>query len=156
MATMKKSLIISIMYLCGTHLAFGQCGSSRDTDLDGSFVSSTSSDPCGGHGKLIAQNQASTPRQYVRHQTVSRENFASCQLIFLGRQYPRKLALPLLLIDRLNQMHTPSEAHLQMSALKSVPELRDNALRGATTISGIHCSEGRRIVLYAALERGWQ
>jgi hypothetical protein len=156
MATMKTILIISIVCLCGTHLAFGQCGSTHDTDLDGAFVSSTSSDQCsgGGHHILIAQNQGSGPGRYVLHQTVSCEKFATSQLIFLSHPYPRKLALPL--IDRLNQMRTPSEAYLQSSALKSVPELRDNALSGAMTTFRILCSEGRRIVLYAALERGWQ
>lgn len=158
MATMKKSLIVSIVYLCGTHLAFGQCGSAHDTDLNGSFVSSTSSDQCsgGGHVTLIARNRGSGRRQNVLHQAVLRENFANRQLIFLSRQYPRKLAIPLLLIDRLNQMDTPCEAHMQMSALKSVSDLRDNALPDTMTTSGIHCTRGRRVFLRAALERGWQ
>jgi hypothetical protein len=153
---MKKSLIISIMCLCGTHLTFGQCGSTHDTDLDGAFVSSTSSDQCsgGGHVTFIAQNQGSGSRQYILHQTVSLEKFAGDQLSFLIRPYPNKLVLPL--IDRLNQMRTPSEAHLQISALKGGTELQDNVLSGAMTTSGIHCSEGRKVVLYAALERGWQ
>lgn len=152
---MNKSLIISIVWLCGTYLAFGQCGSARDTDLDGSFVSSTSSDPCGGHGKLIAQDQASALGQCARYQTVSRENLASCQRIFVTYKDRRKLVLSLPLIDRLDQTEVPSGIHLRSSALKHVSELQCNPLSGATTAAR-YPREGRRVMLRAAREEGWQ
>lgn len=36
------------------------CGSARDTDLDGSYVSSTSTDRCGGHAILQSLNKQPT------------------------------------------------------------------------------------------------
>ena len=49
---MRKQLIFLILVLCGLQQAFGQCGSTRGSDLDGGFASSTSSDPC-GHPQLL-------------------------------------------------------------------------------------------------------
>jgi hypothetical protein len=59
---MTKRLIISILLLWGTHRAIGQaCGSTRDTDLDGTYVSSTSTDQCSG-GHVIQYTDLVSPR----------------------------------------------------------------------------------------------
>lgn len=59
---MKRKLILCLALLCGLSAAFGQaassCGSARDTDLDGTFASSTSTDPCSG-GHTILQDKLS-------------------------------------------------------------------------------------------------
>src|SRR5437016_3610418 len=43
---MTKQLIISIILFWGARAAFGQCGSTRDTDYPGTYASSTSDDHC--------------------------------------------------------------------------------------------------------------
>lgn len=44
---MTKHFLVWAVILCSVRAACGQCGSAHDSDIDGSFVSSTSSDPCG-------------------------------------------------------------------------------------------------------------
>lgn len=43
---MSARLIFYVILLSTAQVAFGQCGSAHETDLDGSYVSSTSSDQC--------------------------------------------------------------------------------------------------------------
>jgi hypothetical protein len=50
---MTKRLILLIVLLCGVQGALAQgCGSTRSTDLDGSYVSSSSPDQCSGGGYI--------------------------------------------------------------------------------------------------------
>lgn len=60
---MRVRLILSMMLLCVLHTAFGEkCGLARDTDLDGSYTSSTSTDQCSGvsaHPSLVSNYRLS-------------------------------------------------------------------------------------------------
>lgn len=155
---MKKSLIISIVWLCGTHLAAGQCGSARDTDLNGPFVSSTSSDQCSGGGFVgnLAQNQLSDSQQDALSHTVVRERASVVHLLFFSEQHTSKLIHPSIFINQLNQMHDPRGACLQVSVLGSVSELRNGGpFLNARRTTGTNRDRNRKMMVRAALERGW-
>lgn len=138
---MRKSLIISVVWLWGTW-AFGQCGSARDTDLDGPYVSSTSTDPCSGTGHVapIADNDLPRLQRYFVPYR-SKESSASVQFLVFGRHYDPRLVQPLVLADQFKQVHDGSTACLHFSGLPAV--------NGS-------CRTDRKMVLRAALERGWQ
>jgi len=93
---MKKRLIISIMWLYGTHWAFGQCGSAHDSDLSGSYVSSTSTDPCSGGGHVGIVGEAETPvsQPPVFDLAVIRGSSATAPVIFFGHKYNIPPTLP--------------------------------------------------------------
>src|SRR6266404_7166750 len=108
---MKKRLIISIMWLYGTHWAFGQCGSAHSSDLDGSYVSSTSTDPCSGGGHVGIAGETKTPvsQHSVFDIAAIHSRSAAAPVIFFGHKYTAELAHPLILINRTNQIHdTPA------------------------------------------------
>lgn len=136
---MRKSLIISIVWLWGTW-AFGQCGSASNSDLDGPYVSSTSTDKCSGGGHIgpLVEN---TPSGLERHPPYrSYESSVSIRVLSFGRQNTVRLVPPLLLVERFNQVHDAAEC-LPFSPLQ--------------TANG-PWRPNRKTILRAALERGEQ
>lgn len=134
---MRKSLIISIVWLWATW-AFGQCGSAANTDLDGPYVSSTSSDKCSGHIGPLGESKPLGLQRHLPYRTY--ESSFRIQALSFDRHDTVRLIPPLVLVEQFNQMHD-ADPCLPFSALHTVrrPRFID-----------------RKIVLRAALERGWQ
>lgn len=155
---MTKSLIISIVWLCGIHVAVGQqCGSASNTDLDGPYVSSTSSDKCSGGGRVLqlAQKQVVDHEQYGLHVPGARARLAGVHPFIFGQQFSGKLFHPLILINQAKQAHD-ARAYLQISAFTYASKLENGSPFLGEIAAGKNCETGRTMMLRAALERDWQ
>lgn len=99
-----------MLLLCAVQRAVGQCGSAHDTDLDGSFVSSTSSDPCSGGGISLLQARIGAPS----HRPVTARDafrfggyFPDPILIFPEKEYSVGVGGDFTRVDQLKSLRQP-------------------------------------------------
>lgn len=147
---MEKLLIVSLLWLSGTHWAFGQCGSQHGTDLDGPYVSSTSGDQCStGPRGVLADADAPSSRQLAFRSFVERGSTSAAPVIFVSHKYHPKFARSLILISRASQIADPPADCLQGPTLENISVVQHNS-SAAQAVRGCYILTGA--ILRAALE----